>query len=125
MTLLDSSILIDFLRQKDKKGTLFFRLISDHESCAISIITHAELYAGKSVWEQKRAKDELESMISGLEILPITQEISQNAGKLRAKYGIHLLDALIAQTALSHEIPLVTLNTKHFSNIPRLKLTSA
>jgi len=34
-----------------------------------------------------------------------------------------MADALIAATAITHDLALVTRNTKHFAAIPRLKLT--
>lgn len=122
--LLDTSVLVDFLRQRNKEKTRLYQLAGAHKDMGISIITHAELYAGKSVWESARAQRELAALLSGLMLIPITSEISQQAGQLRARSGVHLLDALIAATALSYRIPLATINAKDFASIRGLKMRS-
>lgn len=119
--LVDTSVIIDFLRAQDKSKTTLFALAKKHK-LAISILTHAELYAGKSVWENPRAEKELTTLFSGLTVLPVTQVLSKQAGKIRAQYTPDLIDALIAATALHHNLPLATSNAKHFSHIPHLKL---
>lgn len=42
--------------------------------------------------------------------------------KYSSAYGLFLADALIASTALSYELVLVTYNTKHFRFIEGLKI---
>lgn len=122
--LLDTSVLVDFLRQRNKEKTRLYQLTRAHADMGISIITHAELHAGKSVWESTRAQRELTALLSGLAIAPITEDISRQAGQLRARHGVHLLDALIAATALAYHIPLVTMNAKDFTSIRGLKIRS-
>jgi len=118
----DSCIIIDYLRQTDKQQTDLYQLVLGKHDLFVSLITHTELYAGKSVWETKLAKKELIKLLNLLEILPYNQEISQEAGRLRAKYNINLLDAIIAATSLVLEIPLYTLNQKDFKKIKGLLL---
>jgi len=114
--LLDTSILIDFLRLKDKEKTLLYKI--SEEELYISIITHTELFAGKSVWEKKEARRELEELFSGMEILPLTLEISESAGKIKSKNkNLSLLDCIIGATAICSKMELVTLNIKDFSDI--------
>jgi predicted nucleic acid-binding protein len=61
-----------------------------------------------------------------LEILPITQTISNLAFTLVEKYAqshsVHMADALIAATAMTHSLSLITANNKHFSAIDGLKI---
>ncbi|MGQ0621899.1 MAG: PIN domain-containing protein [Panacagrimonas sp.] len=58
-------------------------------------------------------------------ILPIDESISAGAMKLidthALSHGLKLGDALIAATALEHELTLLTANTKHFIPIRGLK----
>lgn len=54
-------------------------------------------------------------------MLPFEKDITKKAGKLRAVYGIDLWDAIIAATALTYNIPLMTLNTKDFVHIEGLE----
>jgi predicted nucleic acid-binding protein len=62
----------------------------------------------------------------GLIVLPIELGISMMTVNLVEKYSLShklsLPDAMIAATALYHNIPLYTLNTKDFKFIPKIKL---
>ena len=122
--LLDTSIIIDFLRQKDKEKTIYITLTKAGYSLFISIITHAELYSGKSIWEDEEFNQALETIFSGLTILSLDLELSKAAGKIRAYHKIELNDAIIAATAIENGCELVTLNVKDFEKIPHLKLFS-
>lgn len=120
--LVDSSILIDFLRVKEKDKSSLFKLVKDQDRVYTSIIVHTELYAGKSVWEDKKKYLEVEDIFSGIMILPITEEISKKAGQIKAELLPDIVDSIIAATALSNELTLVTLNIKDFKKIKGLKL---
>ena len=56
--LVDTSILIDHFRQvkEGKKQTLLYQLAKDKHRLFISMVTCAELHAGKSIWEQEEAQ---------------------------------------------------------------------
>ena len=60
------------------------------------------------------------------DILPITQTISNLACTLVEKYvlshSIHLADAMIAATAMTHSLTLITARNKHFSAIDGLRI---
>lgn len=119
--LLDTSVIIDFLRRKDKKDSLL-KKISDQD-LYISIVTHTELYSGKSVWESKIAKQELERLFSIFTILPLITEVSQDAGKIKAyNHDRTILDCIIAATSIIHGLDLATLNIKDFKKIDGIKL---
>ncbi len=120
--LLDTSIIIDFLRRKNKEKTKFYSLAANKAYLKISMLTHTELYAGKSVWEKEKAQKDLETIFGGLEILNLDPKISKQAGKIRANHTVDLIDAIIAATALEYKLPLATLNTNHFKSIPDLKI---
>ena len=120
--LLDSSVIIDFLRIKDKSSSLFYKCTLEDSKFLTSIVTHTELYSGKSVWENKEAYGELGIIFENVEIVSLTREISVYAGEIRAKYDLDLIDAIIASTAIQLKIPLVTFNIKHFSRVKNLSL---
>ena len=121
--LVDTSVIIDFLRQKEKQKTLFYKLAQD--DLFVSIITHTELYAGKSVWKNPLAKLELKELFSGLTILNLEPGISENAVRIKAcHHNSSLLDCIIAATAIYHDLELVTLNKKDFEKIEGVKLSS-
>lgn len=117
----DTSVIIDFIRSRDKASTPFFKLTKEYR-LFISILTKAELYGGKSVWEKGKAKEELEKILSGLNIINLDDDISLEGGRLKAKYGINIVDAIIAATAAVYEFPLTTLNSKDFEKIKGIKL---
>lgn len=120
--LIDTSVAVDFLRRKDRKNSLLFKLAQAKYQIYASIITHTELYAGKSVWEKPDARKDLEILFSGIQILPLQEEISKKAGEIKAHLNINLLDAIIAAAAYSSNLELATLNVKDFKNIKGLKL---
>ncbi len=119
----DSSVLIDFVRCRDKSKAMLPLLVLQNE-LHISVLTHTELWSGKSVWESARAQRELESLFSGLTIVPLTEQISRLAGKLKSQHKeIALVDCIIAATALDQNMEFATLNHKHFTVFKKLKLT--
>lgn len=120
--LLDTSILIDHIRQKETNQTPLYKLSEGgHEFC-ISILSHTECYSGKSIWERKNAKEALEAILSNIKILPLDIGVSKKAGEIRAKYSVGVGDAVIAATALIHELPIATLNSKDFQKVERVKI---
>lgn len=121
--LIDTSVLIDFLRVKSQKEeTLYYKLAKAGHPFYASILTHSELFSGKSIWEDKNARSAAEKLFSEIELIPLDITVSQQAGKIRAYYDITLIDSIIAATALINKLRLVTLNKKDFKKIKGLKL---
>lgn len=109
--LVDTDILIDYLRGRTQAITFLERNIDDLH---VSAVTVAELYQGVREGDE-RAK--LATTLSALTVLPLTEEIAAMAGLLRrdhrAAMGCGLADCLIAATARRHGLTLATLNAKH------------
>lgn len=95
---------------------------------SISMITYAELVFGA-----KRSQNEQKNMIKVNHIRNIypVEELSEGVMEVFADVKAKLLgrgiriedmDLLIAATAIYNEMTLVTNNTKHFENVPDLKL---
>jgi tRNA(fMet)-specific endonuclease VapC len=120
--LLDTSVIIDCLRQHNTSRTLLYQLAEESHELYISIITHTELYSGKSVWEKEDAQEDLEHVLSGLNIVALDPEISIKAGQLKSVSGIGLIDCIIAATAIQYKLQLVTFNKKHFERIEEVIL---
>lgn len=116
----DTSVIIDFLRRKDKENSLLYRLAE--EDLSASIITHTELYAGKSIWENNETKETLEKVLSGLSLISLDKNISQEAGHIKSCANISLIDAIIASTAIVNNMELATLNIKDFEKIKNIKI---
>ena len=82
MYLLDTNIVIDFLRTRRGVGeSLFERLVLARNDLAISTITISELYVGKSTLNTEKAK-EINNLKSegGLKIVNFTAAIAKLAG---------------------------------------------
>lgn len=111
--LIDTDILIDFLRGRDAAKT---RLTSAHRAgdCCCSVITVAELYSGMRPNETRAT----ETLLAGLLIIPVTTDIAQLAGSLRrqrpTKPPAYLADCLIAATAMFEHCALLTGNRKDY-----------
>jgi predicted nucleic acid-binding protein len=73
------------------------------------------------------AMRELQRFFQRCTLLPVTATVSQIAFQLMESFylshGLILPDALIAATALEHNLTLYTRNTRHFRMIPRLKVS--
>lgn len=116
----DTSIIIDFLRVEDKISTILYKIAE--EDLYVSIITHTELYAGKGVWEKDNVKEALDKILKGTTIVPLDIPISEQAGKIRAQKDRSLIDSIIAATASSIGAEIVTLNLKDFQGIERISI---
>lgn len=119
--LIDTSVLIEFLRVKKKK-TLYEEILAGKRQPVVSFITPAELWADKSAWESKSKTKLLETLLAGIEIIFPTLSTLKLSGRLRAKHQISLLDAFVAAYAIEKKLPLATLNVKDFKGIKELEL---
>lgn len=122
--LIDTSILIEFVRVKDKTQTLLFKL-SQTSSLAISVISEYEFLNGRTQRNAQRI-DELLSHFRRLDFDHQCAEIASNLYQDLKKRNalIDAPDIFIAATALAHRLPLATLNQKHFKRFQSLNLLS-
>lgn len=112
MVLIDTDVLIDYLREREEAVVFLNSLVDE---IAISAITVAELYAGVREGAE-RAK--LDTFVSAFEVIRVDVAIAMQGGLYRRDFvrshGVGLADALIAASAVSCGATLVTLNRKHF-----------
>lgn len=124
MVIIDTSVIIDHLRQSPKKSALI-GLIKKYprETLGISVISIQELYEGKSTLDEQKEKDLL-ATIAPLKIFPYTYEVAKKAGEIARDLTrpIELADAAIASTALLEKAGLFTLDRNDFKKIPDLTL---
>jgi tRNA(fMet)-specific endonuclease VapC len=123
MILLDSSILIELFRKKNKEKTTFYKLSDNYDGLYISSITNYEIGIGN----RKSHVDYWEQLSNYFKVLPFDKECSNTAiaiylDLLKSNMIIDLADILIGATALTHNLPIATLNTKHFSRIKGLDI---
>lgn len=113
--LLDSGILIRHLRDQKGYPELTDRL-SDEAGVFISVLTRFEIVRGMKDRERDFTLDLLES----LDTIVMDNAIADMAGEIvrtgRTKgFGHEDADAIIAATAMIHNLALVTTNGRHFS----------
>ncbi len=95
---------------------------------ALSFMTVAELFQWSILrqWGDRRIA-QLEEYLAHYVVIPVDQPLCREWAKIRAnrqKLGKNISpqDAWIAATALRHNLPLITHNTKDFQNIANLAL---
>ncbi len=118
--LIDTNVLIDYLDSNASPG-----LIANVEQAlvmgsVVSVITTTELpgWRGHSAQSRQDAENQLKSMGEIGLLRPVVTEVI----KLRSRLGVKLPDAIIAASALTEGLPLMTSNTDDFSSITGLTL---
>jgi predicted nucleic acid-binding protein len=119
--LVDTDVLIWHLRGYAQAAQCLDRL----PQLTLSAMSYLELLQGM------RSKDELTAVQKMLalrraNVLPLTPAITQRATELMTalalSHGLQAGDALIAATALEHQLPVLTGNAKHFAPITGLEV---
>ncbi|AEE50352.1 type II toxin-antitoxin system VapC family toxin [Haliscomenobacter hydrossis] len=116
--LVDTSIVIDYLRSHNRAQTNFIKLFKDNR-LYLSTISVFELLNG-STSEAKRL--DVETVCVEINILDFNIDTAKIASEiyrdLRTKNQlIEFRDILIAASALQYDLPLATLNRKHFERV--------
>ncbi|MDD5007492.1 MAG: type II toxin-antitoxin system VapC family toxin [Syntrophorhabdaceae bacterium] len=110
--LVDTNILINFLRGKAKARDFLLSLAED-STVYCSVITVAEIFAGIREHERQQTVDLLDS----INIVTVTREIAEKAGMYKSRtrsQGLELDDCFIAATAYILQATLATGNAKHY-----------
>ncbi|MEX0829248.1 MAG: type II toxin-antitoxin system VapC family toxin [Nitrospirales bacterium] len=116
--LVDSDVLIDYLKGFD----LACDLMEVHiDQIGLSVITIAEIRAGI---KGKKEEQAFEQFLSAIHLYDVTRTIAEMGGdwvrEFGRSHGVEIPDALIAATAVTHNLELQTLNTKHYPMIKNL-----
>lgn len=122
---LDTSVLIDYFRKKNKEKTFFFQLTKKYSIFAVSVITEYEIYIGSNNEQEKFWND----FFNFLSILPVNSDTVKKAVNIektlkKLRKNIDIPDLFIAATTLENNMVLATLNTKHFENIENIKIVT-
>jgi len=119
--LIDTDVLIWYMKGNDNA----YKAIEELKSFFISVVTYMELVQGM------RNKNELNNLRKALlawnsKILYISEEISVKAmffvEQHYLSHFIQLADALIGATAISHGLPILTGNDKHYKMLKDLEI---
>lgn len=119
--IIDTDVLIWYMKGNEKA----YKAVEDSANFNISVVTYMELVQGM------RNKNELNNLRRALhgwntKILYISEEISVKAmffvEQHYLSHSIQVADALIGATAISHGLPILTGNDKHYKILKDLQI---
>lgn len=120
--LVDSDVVIEGLRGKTE-ATLCLKQIEQQSVLSISVISTMELLVG---CRNKAELQTLDKFLTRFQVISLDEEISHTAVDLLHRYnlshGLLIADALIASTAISRKISLVSRNARDYRFITALDL---
>lgn len=121
--ILDTSVLLDLFRKRDKEKTVFYKLSEKYQNFAVSVITEFEIIRGAT----PEQKDFWQKVLKNIKVLPFDSLCAAEAAQIYKYLKKHnkligMADILIAATACTHVLHLATLNTREFKRIPQLNL---
>ncbi|MFX1480211.1 MAG: type II toxin-antitoxin system VapC family toxin [Promethearchaeota archaeon] len=128
MVLLDTDLLIGFLRGNNEAVKIISKLLERHVILYTTSINAAELYFGAFL--SSRIQDNMEAvekLLNTIKIIPFELVHSKIYGEIRSdlqKRGeiINEIDIFIATMAIEKDLPIITRNTTHFERIMKLKV---
>jgi len=127
MRLLDTNILSEIIRPRPDPGVINKLLGHPASTLFASELTRFELRRGTCLRDHPDPLWQAisEQILPIVNWLPLTEPISLNAGNLSAQLRrqgmeIGIVDTLLAATALTHGMAMVTRNLRHFEHVPGL-----
>jgi predicted nucleic acid-binding protein len=117
--LIDTNIIIDFLRGRSE-AVSYFNSIPSNTELLISTITVTELFAGVA---NEREEEQLNEFLQRYQAIAVDQHLARKGGLIKNGYGpshgIGIADSVIAATAIDKNAKLITLNLKHFPMVKK------
>jgi predicted nucleic acid-binding protein len=112
--LLDTDVCIDFLRKREYAKILLRKWLA-RGLLSVSAVTHLEIYAGMRKGEESATGAFLDLLVT----IPVDETIAGSAGNiishLKSKgVTISSLDSIVAASALSLNVPLITNNVSDY-----------
>jgi len=121
--LIDTGIVIEYLRKQNKGETRFVKLFKEFDLC-LSVISVFELYNGAI--NDKKLND-IEIVCKNLEIIDFNLAISIKASEIYRELRsqnklIEFRDILIGATAIEQQMSIATNNKKHYNRLPQINI---
>ena len=118
--LMDSNAIVDYLDAAfPANGLLVVDEILKNE-INISVVNQIELLS--FLPSQKNVTQRIQDFISFANVFPLDVTIAMQTLEIRKKHQIKLPNAIIAATAIHHNLILITNNEKDFASIKGLKI---
>ena len=126
MYLVDSDILIHFLKGEDKAVKAIRKL--QKKPLYISIISVGEIIEGPLETNNKKKLASFKELLKSLIVINIDYEVIEQFAHIRKSLRqkgslIDNFDLLIAATCLAYDLVIVTGNISHFKRVPGLKIS--
>lgn len=120
--LIDTNSAIEFLGGTlPASGSQWLEKLVDRNLHRFSIINRIELLGYNSSPDDMKA---MANFVQASEVLLLTEDVVLKTIELRKQTKIKLPDAIIAATALVHQLTLVSRNAGDFKNISGLKVVN-
>ena len=123
ITLVDTSVLINYYRKTDKANSVWVKLVRQGYRFSISAVTKYEIYSGAT----QSQLDFWDNILLAVEVIPFDETcvdtaVGVNAALKRKRKQIGIADLFIAATALTRYLPIATINKSHFDRIDGLEI---
>ncbi len=121
--LIDTSIVIEYLRSLKREKTNFIQLFQQYD-LFLSVISVFELFNGA---KDQSKKQDIDTIIGEVSTKNFTIETAKIASKIylnlrKQNKIIEFRDILISATSIQYNLPIATLNIKHFERIENLQI---
>ena len=118
-----TSILINYYRKTDKANSIWAKLVRQEYQFSLSAITKYEIYSGAA----KSQLDFWNNVLQAIKVIPFDEicpnkAVEINAALKRKRKQIGIADLFIASTALTNNLPIATINKKHFDRIDSFEI---
>jgi tRNA(fMet)-specific endonuclease VapC len=122
MVVVDADVMIEVLR-KNPAVASYLRNDIGPFNIVLSAVTIAEIQQGAT---NKESLQQINRLLKQYIILPVDYHISNIFSNLVQKYVLShdtdIGDTFVAATALHYQLPLLTMNYKHYKHVPTLQL---
>lgn len=121
--LIDTDVVIGYLRSRDKATTELVNLFQGND-IFLSSVSEFELYLGART---ERHQSDLEMLFSEVEIVPFDFGCGKTAANIwkdlqSTHQHVEIKDVFIASIAIHNNLWLRTFNEKHFTGIEELRI---
>lgn len=126
MTVLDTDVLVDFLRDAEPVAGRIAAALADGVPLVTTAITRFELLAGA---KDARQSEAVRSLLDALPTLALDEPAADRAAEVRKELesdgsGVGMADSLIAGIVLVRGGELWSRNVRHFGRVPGLRVST-